>query len=59
MIATLEKILQAPAIMLPFGQSSDNPHLANERIRGVNLVRGKNVVRHFLEEAGSSLRRKE
>jgi len=50
MIATLEKTLRAPAIMLPFGQASNNPHLANERIRGVNLLRGKNVVRNFLEE---------
>jgi len=52
MVATLEKTLGAPAIMLPFGQSSDNPHLANERIRGVNLVRGKNVVLHLLQELG-------
>lgn len=55
MVATLEKILRAPAIMLPFGQSSDNPHLANERIRGVNLIRGKNVVRHFLEDFAGKL----
>ena len=36
--STLEKILNAPALLLPLGQSTDNPHLANERIRSVNLV---------------------
>eukprot|EP00967_Tisochrysis_lutea_P154382 scaffold306481_cov22-Tisochrysis_lutea.AAC.1 len=27
--------------MIPMGQSSDSPHLANERIRRTNLIKGK------------------
>lgn len=46
----IEKMLGAPALMIPMGQSSDNCHLANERLRRINLVKGKNVVRHLLEE---------
>lgn len=41
----IEKMLGAPALMIPMGQSSDNCHLANERLRRINLVKGKNVVR--------------
>lgn len=48
----LEELLLAPAVMIPMGQSSDNPHLANERIRRSNLIKGKNVVRRLLEEFG-------
>ncbi|KAF6241919.1 hypothetical protein COO60DRAFT_1279749 [Scenedesmus sp. NREL 46B-D3] len=40
----IEKMLGAPALMIPMGQSSDNCHLANERLRRVNLIKGKNVV---------------
>ncbi|EFJ51074.1 hypothetical protein VOLCADRAFT_57861, partial [Volvox carteri f. nagariensis] len=46
----LERVLCAPAIMIPMGQSSDNCHLANERIRRTNLFKGKNVIRRLLEE---------
>ncbi len=46
----LERLLGAPAIMVPMGQSSDAPHLANERIRRLNLIKGKAVVRALLEE---------
>ncbi|GLC44069.1 hypothetical protein PLESTB_000932700 [Pleodorina starrii] len=46
----LERMLCAPAIMIPMGQSSDNCHLANERIRRTNLFKGKNVIRRLLEE---------
>lgn len=49
----LEQMLQAPAVLIPFGQSSDNAHLANERIRVLNLLKGKDVVRKFLEEMGA------
>lgn len=45
-----EQLLGAPALMIPMGQSSDNVHLANERIRRTNLIRGKNVVRNLLME---------
>lgn len=48
----LERLLGAPAIMIPMGQSSDNCHLANERIRRSNLFRGKAVIRNLLEEVG-------
>eukprot|EP01025_Chloroclados_australasicus_P062170 TRINITY_DN8164_c1_g2_i2.p1 TRINITY_DN8164_c1_g2~~TRINITY_DN8164_c1_g2_i2.p1 ORF type:complete len:973 (+),score=141.50 TRINITY_DN8164_c1_g2_i2:301-2919(+) len=48
--ATLEKVIGAPALLLPMGQQSDNCHLANERIRCVNLYKGKNTVRRFLEQ---------
>jgi hypothetical protein len=37
--SVLERMLAAPAIMIPMGQSSDSPHLANERIRRVNLLK--------------------
>ena len=33
-------------------QASDCPHLANERIRRLNLLRGKNVVKNLLVEVG-------
>ncbi|GBF92924.1 hypothetical protein Rsub_05760 [Raphidocelis subcapitata] len=46
----IEKTLGAPALMIPMGQSSDACHLANERLRRLNLVKGKNVVRHLMEE---------
>jgi di- and tripeptidase/Cys-Gly metallodipeptidase DUG1 len=51
----IEKTLGAPALMIPMGQSSDNCHLANERIRRTNLVKGKNVVRYLLEEVAAAL----
>ncbi len=46
----LEKTLRAPAIHLPFGQSSDSPHLPNERIRLLNLVTGAKVLESFFDE---------
>ncbi|CAD6909532.1 unnamed protein product [Tilletia controversa] len=48
-MALLEKELGAPAVHLPMGQSSDNAHLPGERIRLINLQRGRAVVRRFLE----------
>lgn len=50
----IEKMLGAPALMIPMGQSSDNCHLANERLRRINLIKGKNVVRHLLEEVAAA-----
>lgn len=46
----LEKLLGAPALLVPFGQASDNCHLANERLQRTNLLRGKNVVKNLLLE---------
>lgn len=51
--SALEKLLGAPAVLLPMGQSSDNCHLANERIRRSNMLKGKNVVKHLLTEFGA------
>ncbi|SJX62379.1 related to DUG2-putative di-and tri-peptidase [Sporisorium reilianum f. sp. reilianum] len=48
-IAILEKELGACAVHLPMGQSSDNAHLPNERLRQRNLVKGQNVVRRFIQ----------
>ncbi|GMH45158.1 hypothetical protein BSKO_13115 [Bryopsis sp. KO-2023] len=52
--SVLEKILDAPALLIPMGQASDNCHLANERIRVTNLHKGKYMIRHLLEEVVSS-----
>ncbi|KAL6070205.1 glutamine amidotransferase subunit [Balamuthia mandrillaris] len=48
----LEESLKAPAIHLPLGQSTDAAHLPNERIRVENLLKGKNVIKLFLQELG-------
>jgi di- and tripeptidase/Cys-Gly metallodipeptidase DUG1 len=40
--------------LLPQGQASDACHLANERLRRVNLIKGKNVVRHLMEDLAAS-----
>ncbi|TKY86563.1 hypothetical protein EX895_004712 [Sporisorium graminicola] len=48
-IAILEKELGACAVHLPMGQSSDNAHLPNERLRQRNLAKGQNVVRRFIQ----------
>lgn len=42
----LEKIFDAPAAQLPCGQSSDNAHLNNERIRVENLLNARKVFEH-------------
>ena len=44
--AALEGLLQAPALHLPMGQSSDHAHLHNERISVHNLGRGQQVCSH-------------
>ncbi|CAO3701846.1 unnamed protein product [Rhizopus stolonifer] len=41
----LEKLCNAPAVHIPFGQSSDQAHLHNERIRLLNLHAGKRIVK--------------
>jgi len=54
--SALEKMLGAPALLVPFGQSSDACHLANERLQRINLIHGKNVIKHLLhmlEDIGS------
>ncbi|KAF9916813.1 hypothetical protein BX616_002734 [Lobosporangium transversale] len=49
-IRWLEKRLGAAAVHIPMGQSSDQAHLNNERIRLQNLNSGKRVIKLFLRE---------
>ncbi|RCH87437.1 hypothetical protein CU098_007221, partial [Rhizopus stolonifer] len=44
----LEKFCHAPAVHVPFGQSSDQAHLHNERIRLLNLHAGRRIIKHLL-----------
>eukprot|EP00743_Colponemidia_sp_Colp-15_P009372 GILK01010247.1.p1 GENE.GILK01010247.1~~GILK01010247.1.p1 ORF type:complete len:528 (+),score=111.94 GILK01010247.1:51-1634(+) len=46
----LERALQAPAVHIPLGQSTDRAHLENERIRMENLFKGQNVFKNFFLE---------
>lgn len=46
----LSKKLEAPIVQVPLGQSSDGAHLPNERIRIMNLHKGKQVLQRMLEE---------
>ncbi|CAG9463974.1 unnamed protein product [Pedinophyceae sp. YPF-701] len=55
--STLERILGAPALLIPFGQSSDSTHLPNERLKRDNLLRGRDVIREFLIQVGNLSRR--
>ncbi|KAG0372836.1 hypothetical protein BGX24_012515 [Mortierella sp. AD032] len=48
-IRWLEKRLKAAAVHIPMGQSSDQAHLNNERIRLQNLNSGKRVIKAFLK----------
>ncbi|KIJ54859.1 hypothetical protein M422DRAFT_64082 [Sphaerobolus stellatus SS14] len=47
-IPFLEKEFSCPGLHLPMGQSSDQAHLANERISLTHLRKGKTVVERFL-----------
>ncbi|WWC71750.1 uncharacterized protein I206_105709 [Kwoniella pini CBS 10737] len=44
----LEKEFGAPCVHLPMGQSTDAGHLANERMRLLNLRNGKRVIEAYL-----------
>lgn len=46
----LAKTLAAPLVQVPLGQSSDSAHLPNERIRAMNLHRGKQVLQRIVQE---------
>ncbi|KAI8362312.1 hypothetical protein B0O80DRAFT_409457 [Mortierella sp. GBAus27b] len=52
-IRWLEKRLKATAVHIPMGQSSDQAHLNNERIRLRNLNSGKRVIKAFFKELRS------
>ena len=49
-VRRLEKLTGAPAIHFPLGQASDQAHLINERIRLVNLLKGRNVLKRLFKE---------
>lgn len=49
----LEKTFTAPVIHIPFGQRTDQAHLENERIRLLNLSKGKDVFKSFVREVHS------
>ncbi|KAK8854957.1 hypothetical protein IAR55_003697 [Kwoniella newhampshirensis] len=49
----LEKEFGAPCVHLPLGQSSDAGHLANERMRLLNLRNGKRVIEAYLTRLAS------
>jgi len=54
--STMERLFQAPALLIPFGQASDSTHLPNERLCRDNLLRGRDVIRRLLEEIGQLAR---
>ena len=51
-LPALQSLLNVPAVAFPMGQSSDAAHLPNERIRLLNLVRGRNVLVRFFASLG-------
>jgi acetylornithine deacetylase/succinyl-diaminopimelate desuccinylase-like protein len=51
-VPALARELEAPVLVLPLGQSSDAAHLANERIRWENLIKGKLVFEKLLQNLG-------
>lgn len=51
-IPWLESFFCADAVHIPMGQSTDNAHLPNERIRLENLVSGQKVIETFLTKIG-------
>lgn len=50
----LVKSLEAPLVQVPLGQSSDGAHLPNERIRSINLFRGKEVLQRIIQKFAES-----
>jgi acetylornithine deacetylase/succinyl-diaminopimelate desuccinylase-like protein/predicted glutamine amidotransferase/WD40 repeat protein len=46
----MAKTLGAPVVQVPLGQASDGAHLPNERIRAINLHKGKEVLQHMIRE---------
>lgn len=51
----LEKQFSCHALHLPMGQSTDQAHLANERMSLSNLQRGKSVVERFLTNVAKQI----
>ena len=46
----LEKAFNAPAAQIPCGQASDGAHLDNERLRVLNFIKARNVLRRTFKE---------
>lgn len=49
----LEKCFGAPAAQIPCGQSSDNAHLKDEKLRIVNLFKLRSILTDTFKEIGS------
>jgi di- and tripeptidase len=49
-IRFLEKEFNAPAAHLPCGQASDSAHLANERLRVLNLFKSREIFRYVFQK---------
>ncbi|PWN27025.1 Zn-dependent exopeptidase, partial [Jaminaea rosea] len=47
-VSILESFFSAPAVHLPMGQASDSAHLSDERIRLLNLLKGREIVMGWL-----------
>ncbi|MHA2250548.1 MAG: M20/M25/M40 family metallo-hydrolase [Candidatus Kariarchaeaceae archaeon] len=52
----MEKTFDAPAMLLSIGQSTDQAHSQNERIRIENLVNGKEVLKTMFRLIGSGIK---
>jgi acetylornithine deacetylase/succinyl-diaminopimelate desuccinylase-like protein len=48
----MERTFEAPAMMLSIGQSTDSAHSQNEKIRILNLINGKEVIKQMLLNLG-------
>jgi di- and tripeptidase len=48
----MERVFDAPAMMLSIGQSTDSAHSQNEKIRILNLINGKEVIKKMLLNLG-------
>lgn len=44
----LAQTLEAPIVQVPLGQFTDGAHLPNERMRELNLYKGKEVLQHII-----------
>jgi len=53
-VPALARELNTDVLVLPLGQSSDAAHLANERIRWSNLIKGKLVFEQTLTNLGAA-----
>lgn len=52
-IRFLERTFNCPAAQIPCGQSSDNAHLQDEKIRILNLFKLRDILRDFFCEIGT------